>query len=64
MISKKELAPDRCVCVHTCVCVCVYLRFYSFLEGKGGRERGRETLMREKHRLVASCMQPDWGPNP
>ena len=41
---------------------------YLFLErgGKGGRKRGRETLMGEEHQLVASHMHPtgDWTLNP
>ena len=27
-------------------------------------KRERNTDVREKHRLVAPCTHPDWGPNP
>ena len=39
---------------------------YSFLEGKEGRNRGRETSMCERNRLVASCTPPagDLAHNP
>ena len=39
----------------------MFLFYLLFLEGKGGRKRRRETLMWEKHQLVASCMCPDWN---
>lgn len=39
-----------------------HLRICFSLILEGGRER--ETLMREKHRSVASCICPDWVSNP
>ena len=35
---------------------------YSFLEREGGRKRGRERSMCERHQLVASSTPPPWAP--
>ena len=36
---------------------------FSFRERGKEEERERNTDVREKHRLVASCVDPNWGPN-
>ena len=40
-----------------------FLKIFIYLF-KRGEERERNINVTEKHRSVASCMHPDWGPNP